>query len=291
MPDRYVIITSVYNEAEHITRTLDSVLKQTILPVTWIIVDDGSTDNTLKILSGYSEKHDFVKIISSQKSQVEFGAHVAYNFDIGLNSVEDDSYDFLVKLDGDLDIDDITFFEYQLKKFEHLPKLGISSGLTYSVVDGKKILTSSRPYWRTGGAMKVYRKECFEQIGGIQPIYGWDGLDEYLAMYYGWKTRTFFNLHVNHLGKKRALAREGQKDLFYKKGESYYKRGYPVEFLILKVLKLSLKNRIFGMALYKGYLNSKVSGNMQLVDKNQKKFIRKIQYMRVLDKFTSKELL
>lgn len=149
------------------------------------------------------------------------------------------------------------------------------------------------PYWRTGGAMKFYRRKCFEQIGGIKPIYGWDGLDEYQAMYYGWKTRTFFELPVNHLGKKRAINREKQLWLAKAKGKSLYQRGYPIEFVVGRFLMLVLKSKLkTAICFLKEYLKLYfVKNNLQIVTNNEKKFIRKIQYLRIIDKFFKKELL
>ena len=204
---KYIIITFAHDEEVYIAETLDSVIRQTVLPLEWIIIDDGSTDRTPKIVNEYSEKYKWIKLYSLPKTNVDFGEHVYVNFYQGYNKIHHQSWEFIVKLDADLKIDRRDFFEYQLLKMNEIPKLGICSGITYSVIEGEKILTKNRPYWRTGGAMKVYRRECFEEIGGIKPIYGWDGLDDYQAMFYGWKTRTFFELHVNHLGRNRALNR------------------------------------------------------------------------------------
>ena len=244
-PDKYIIISSAYNEESNIELTIKSVLKQTIKPIEWIIIDDGSTDLTGLIIERYVKCNSFIKLVKSKKSDVVFGEHVAYNFNIALNSISSSNFNFIVKLDTDLSIDNINFFETQFAAFNSNKKLGITSGITYSIENGKKVLNSKRPYWRTGGAMKVYRRKCFEQIGGIQPIYGWDGLDEYLAMFYGWKTRTFFDLHVNHLGKKRALERDKLFKQYLHKGVSYYQRGYPIEFLLFKAMKLSTKKYLF----------------------------------------------
>ena len=288
----YIIITSAFNEAFNIERTIQSVLKQSILPVFWYIVNDGSTDDTENLIKKYSAEHSFIKLLNKEKTTVEFGAHVATNFNFALSKNEYNDWEFIVKLDADLDIDREDFFEYQIQKFKENEKLGLCSGITYSIINGQKKLTKGRPYWRTGGAMKIYRKKCFNDIGGIAPIYGWDGLDEYLAMYNGWKTRTFFELHVNHLGKVRALNREKQSNLFYKRGISFYQRGYPVEFILTKAIKI-FKTDSFMLAkqFIKGYFHSKKSKTKRYVTNDQMKFYRKLQYIRFIDKFSKKELL
>lgn len=288
---KYIIITPAFNEEEHIDRTLQSVIKQTVLPEEWIIVDDGSTDKTAEIVNKYTQDYNWIKLYSYKKEAVPFGEHVYVNFYKGFSRISNDTWDVIVKLDADLDIDREDFFEFQLNKMVEWPQLGICSGLTYSTYTGEKKLTKGRPYWRTGGAMKVYRRECFEQMGGIKPIYGWDGLDEYQAMYRGWKTRTFFNLHVNHLGKKRALSREKEIKLAEAKGKSLYQRGYPFEFVLMKGLNYLRKSFKHSKAFYRGYFGSKKSAITPVVSKNEMSYFRKLQYLRVLDKFTKNHLI
>lgn len=287
----YIIITPACNEEEFIERTLKSVIKQTLIPIEWIIVDDGSTDQTAQIVTRYANQYSWIKLYSFEKVPVPFGEHVYANFYKGYEMISQNDWQVIVKLDADLDIDREDFFEFQIKKMKEWPQLGICSGITYSMVNGVKKFSKGRHYWRTGGAMKVYSRECFEQIGGIKPIYGWDGLDEYQAMYHGWKTRTFFELPVNHLGKKRALHREKELQLAEAKGKSLYQRGYPFEFVILKGIKFLRMSKGHTKAFFKGYINSKINGVKQLVSKNEKSYFRKLQYLRVIDKFMKKELL
>lgn len=291
MKTRYVIITPAFNEEANIRYTFESVIKQTIQPTEWIIVNDGSTDSTADIINEYSAKHKWIKILDLKKQDLEFGTHAVVLFYKGFEEVLNQDYHFIVKLDADLDIDRNDFFEYQLSQFDQDSKLGISSGITYSIKKGRKVLTSGRPYWRTGGAMKMYRKECFEEIKGIKPIYGWDGLDEYQAMFNGWKTRTFFDLHVNHLGKARAVNREKQLWLIENKGISLYKRGLPFEFVLLKALAYAKSNLKKSKAFLKGYYGSRKTKLPRVVTKKEMRFFRKLQYLRFLDKFTRKQLL
>jgi glycosyltransferase involved in cell wall biosynthesis len=293
MPNNYIIITPAYNEEAYIERTLKSVIKQSILPIEWIIVDDGSTDKTAEIVKDYASKYNWIKLYSFKKKQVAFGEHVYLNFYRGFKKVKTNDFQFIVKLDADLDIDRKDFFEFQIDKMKKWKQLGICSGITYSDHTGEKIFTKGRPYWRTGGAMKFYRCNCFEQIGGIKPIYGWDGLDEYLAMFHGWKTRTYFDLPVNHLGKKRAINRQKQLWLAKAKGKSLYQRGYPIEFIIARFLILLFKFKIkLSINFIKGYFKSLYNTRVeQVVTIKEKHFVRKFQYLRIIDKFSKKELL
>lgn len=288
---KYIIITPAFNEENNIERTIQSVIRQTILPAEWIIVNDGSTDETAKIVSKYCTEYPWIRLYSFPNSSVNFGEHVHKNFYRGYDKVTYKNWQFIVKLDADLDIDREDFFEFQLQRMEQNPLLGICSGITYSEVDSKKVFTKGRHYWRTGGAMKFYRRECFEAIGGIKPIFGWDGLDEYQAMYHGWKTRTFYELSVNHLGKKRAVKRDKQKLLAYQKGISLYQRGYPFEFVILKGFSFLKKSISHTLNFYSGYFLSKRKRIPRIVSNDEARFFRKLQYLRIMDKFTTRKLL
>ena len=278
---KYIIITPAYNEEKYIRYTLDSVVNQTIKPIQWIIVNDGSTDNTAKIVEEYTNKYDWIKLINKSKSNYLFGQNVVKLFYYGLENCSIKDYDYLMKLDADLDIDSENYINYQLKKFSKEPKLGICSGITYYYFNNKKII-EMHPKWRTTGAMKFYRKECFENIGGLIPILGWDGIDEYKAMYRGWKTKTFFNLEVNHLGKIKDIKRKKKLGIFLRSGESYYIRGYSFIFVILKSLKYLINFHPFkGFCVIWGYVCSFLRNKEKVVSKNEAKFVRKFQYKRI----------
>ena len=289
---KYIIITSAYNEENHVEKAIKSVIKQSILPIEWIIVNDGSSDKTAEIVDEYSSIFPWIKLVNKTHEDFNFGEHAVKLFYYGFNFILKKDFNFIVKLDADLDIDRKDFFEYQLNQMEKNQRLGICSGITYSINNGIKVSNKKRPYWHTGGAMKIYKKKCFEDIGGIIPILGWDGLDEYKAMAKGWKTRTFFNLHVNHLAKRRAKTRESTNWLAYNKGKSLYQRGYPFEFILVKFSYYLIKTKFsLGFSFLKGYFKSIKNKEKLFVNKKEKRFIRKFQYLRIVDKFTKNRIL
>lgn len=281
---KYVIITPAFNEGENISKTLDSVVRQTVLPLEWIIVNDGSTDNTAQIVNEYAGKYPWIRLIDKAKSPAPFGANVIQNFYYGFDRLIAKNWNYIVKLDADLNILRDDHFEYQMRKMQEDTKLGITSGITfYTLKDGTK-KTAWHPNWRTTGAMKFYRRQCFEQIGGIVPMFGWDGIDEYKAMYNGWKTLTFYDLRVHHLAKTKSFARKNKSYYFYK-GESLYKRGFPAEFVILKSIQWFLKgNPSAGFNFLKGYTSGLKYKPERVVTPDEIKFIRKFQYKRLFCK-------
>lgn len=279
----YVIITSAYNEEESIRYILESVLKQSIKPTEWIIVNDGSTDSTADIVSNYCQNYDWIKLINKKREEIEFGKHAVINFNFGMNYLTDDRYDYIVKLDADLDIDRKDYFEYQLEQFKKDPKLGIASGITYYYNEDGVKKYGWHPEWRTTGALKMYRKDCLKDINGLSPIYGWDGLDEYKAMFRGWITKTFYNLEVKHLEKKRDIERLKNPKFHYARGKSYYQRGFPLFFVMLKTVNYFLKRKIkTGYNFLKGYVVSMNNNTEQFVTNEEKRFIRRFQYKKLV---------
>lgn len=279
---KYVIITPAYNEENYIGKTIQSVIKQSVLPSEWIIVDDGSTDRTAQIVAEQTKDIDWIRLEKKQKSAAPFGANVVETFHHGFEKLLVKNWNFVVKLDADLDIKRVDHFEYQIRKMSQHPKLGITSGITYyTKEDGTEKLVWHPP-WRTTGAMKFYRRECWRQIGGIVPVFGWDGIDEYRAMFYGWKTKTFYELRVHHLANYVSYARRNA-EYFLNKGKSLYVRGFPFYFLFLKSIHWTLKgNTLAARKLLKGYSNARQNNVQRVVSNEEMRFIRNFQLKRAL---------
>lgn len=281
---RYVIISSAFNEEDVIDHTIDSITKQTILPLQWIIVDDGSTDQTYeKVVKRVAGFH-WIKVLSKANSNCQFGEHVAINFNYGMSFLDVTEYDFIVKLDMDLAIDRDDYFEFQIVQMGKYPELGISSGITYFLNNGQKLMVM-HPYWRTTGAIKFYRHKCFEDIGGIASIYGWDGLDDLKARYHGWQTRTFYELEVNHLKKHRDLSRKTRTQTHINNSKSYYNRGYSFFFISLKTIVLIKKSGFRNAcAFFLEFLRCSFAKEPKWVSKDEQRFIRQFQLKRLFNK-------
>ena len=280
---KYIIITPAKNEEKYIGYTLESVCNQTVKPKKWVIVNDNSRDRTEDIIKKYSAKYKWIKLIQKNNSKNIFGTNVVENFYIGYNSIKEDNFDFIVKLDADLKIDKDNFFEYLLNKFCENPRLGICSGITYYNI-GRRKKVVMHPPWHTTGAMKIYRRKCFEDIGGLVPILLWDGVDEYKAMFRGWTTKTFFECKVNHLAQIRSFKRQRNVNFFLKIGKSSYIVGFPFEYAVSKFLFYIFFERKDIKAFYYlfGYFKAFIEREKRIVNKNEIKFIRSFQYRRII---------
>lgn len=279
---KLLIISPTYNDSQYISRTIESVLKQTIRPDTWIIVDDGSSDDTVNIVESYITSYPWIKLHKKERGNLAFGKHVYDAFRIAQSYTDFSHFSYIMKLDTDLDIDSCRYIEDQINLFNKDKRMGITSGLTYYVNNNRKHLTVRKDTWRTTGALKLYRRECFFDIGGITPVYGWDGLDEYKAMFYGWKTSTVSDLHVNHLGKRRALSRDSVAYTYELKGQSLYLRGYPFWFVILKSLMYVPVGILHSRSLLVAYIHACINNIPKLVTKEEEAFIKRFNFHRAL---------
>lgn len=218
---KYVLITAARNEAGCIEQTLASVVAQSVAPVKWVVVSDGSTDDTDAIVQRYADAHPFVTLVSRVHRQArDFSSKVAALKE-GLQHVEGLDYDYLGIADAD-----VTFvpehFERLLGFFADNPKLGVAGGGIHEMQRGSFAPRSVNRERVVPGAAMMFRRACFEDIGGFLPLrYGGEDLiATFSARVHGWDVKCFAELPVRHLrptggAVKSVLAnrfREGRMD-------------------------------------------------------------------------------
>ena len=201
MPRRYLLISPCRDEAEFLQRTIDAIAKQTVPPAKWLVVDDGSKDETPQILARAAAQHPFIQVVRREdRGQRSVGPGVIDAFYFGLSHVNLDDYDYVCKLDCDLDFGP-RYFERCMECFEADPWLGTLSGKLY--------LTGANgtlEHERTGdensvGPAKFYRVACFKDIGGFVREVCWDGIDGHMSRVKGWVARSVDEpeLRIHHL--------------------------------------------------------------------------------------------
>ncbi len=182
---RYCLITPCRDEAQYARRTLDSVIGQTLRPLLWVIVDDGSSDATPHILAEYAAKHDWIRIITRPNSRERrLGSGVVNAFYDGYDSINPNEFDYICKLDLDLELPP-RYFESLVERMEAEPRLGTCSGKPYMLLRGK-LVSEMCGDENSAGMIKFYRKDCFEQIGGFVRELMWDGIDGHRCRMLGW---------------------------------------------------------------------------------------------------------
>ena len=194
---RYVVITPVRDEEEHLKSTIASMIDQTVEPVEWVIVNDGSTDGTARVIDECVARYSWIRGVHRENRGFrKSGGGVVEAFNDGLRSLVSPDWEFIVKLDGDLAFEP-EYFEKCFDEFERQPRLGVGGGVICYLEEGGKRFEEC-PRFHVRGATKIYRRVCWEAIGGFWPAPGWDTIDEVKANMLGWGTRSFDELHLVH---------------------------------------------------------------------------------------------
>lgn len=284
---RYVIISPVKDEERYVELTLQSVTGQTVKPVLWIIVDDGSKDRTPEIICRYVGANPFIRVVRNPNAgarKLAFGEVRAFNF--GCEMIGTMDYEFIVKLDCDLSFEP-DYFEKLLVHFRHDKKLGIASGVYFEqskTGDWNEIIM---PAYHASGASKVMRRACFDEIGGFIPVPGWDTLDEIRAMTRGWTSVHFRELRMRH--HKREGSSLGAINMSIMHGEAYYRTGGSKLFFILKVIhRLYSKPYIVNaIGLLFGYLRSLIVRKQLLVTETEARYYKTLLLGRLKERAKS----
>ena len=160
----YVVVTPARDEAKYIPLTIESLAAQKIRPTNWIIVNDGSADETGQIAEEAARLHGWIKVINRvDRGFRKAGGGVVDAFYEGYRCVEHDYWDYVVKLDGDLSFAP-DYFEKCFQHFEQAPRLGIAGGTVCRSVEGVLEVESKRdPKFHVRGATKIYRRKCWKK--------------------------------------------------------------------------------------------------------------------------------
>lgn len=279
----FYIVIPAHNEELLIGKTLESLSKQTLLPKKVVVVNDNSTDNTKIISEDYAKKHEWVSVLSFKSSNKHLpGSKIINAFNKGLKTLDND-YDVICKYDADL-IFPTNYLEVLAEHFKANNKLGMASGFCYIKKNEQWVLENLTNKDHIRGALKAYRKDCFNQIGQLKASMGWDTIDELLAKYHGWDILTDPTLHVKHLKPTGKSYNKGSK---YLQGEAMYKMRYGFWITLISALKLALKKRSF--ILFKdymtGYFKAKSNNVDYLVSQEEGQFIRNLRWKGVVRKF------
>jgi poly-beta-1,6-N-acetyl-D-glucosamine synthase len=279
----YVAITPVRNEEDYIEQTIQSMLSQTLPPAEWILVDDGSSDRTPKILAGYANQVPSLRVVTRPDRGFRASGHgVVEAFYEGYRHLETHDWRYIVKLDGDV-VFGKDYFERCLEYFAEEPRLGIAGG-TIESVSSEGIRTEPHPKFHVRGATKIYRRSCWEEIGGLIAMPGWDALDEIKANMLNWQTRTFPDLVLTQLRATGMAQGQGLWRDWVKGGEGAYLVGYHPLFLLARSIVRAGRSPylIASTGLLAGYLRSLMRRQPRGADPETIAYVRKQQLARLL---------
>ncbi|MBC3920128.1 glycosyltransferase family 2 protein [Undibacterium sp. CY18W] len=257
-----VIIAPVRDEADLIRLTLDSMVAQTVKPVEWIIVDDGSQDGTADIVREYAEKYSFIRLVQRpDRGFRKVGGGVVAAFKFGITQIQHQDYEYIAKLDGDMSFGP-HYLELMFQQFEQDHKLAAVSGKVFREEDGQKIEEHIIDE-HVAGQFKLYRRVAFEEIGGFVEEVLWDGIDVHTARMKGWTTLSFFNndavlMHHRLMGSSDKNVYRGR----LRWGRGIWFMGYhPLYALASGVFRMREKPFVIGgLLIIAGYIGAAIKG-------------------------------
>ena len=280
----YVVVTPVRDEEKYLLLTIESMVRQTIIPTEWVIVNDGSTDKTGTIADEAAANYPWIRVVHRpNRGFRQAGGGVVEAFNAGYQAIACKDWRFIVKLDGDLSFA-AAYFADCFARFED-STLGIAGGGIYNMIDGKRIFEQC-PIFHVRGASKIYSRPCWDAIGGFWPAPGWDKMDEVKAQRLGWTTKTFPELELTH--HRYTGAADGTWKTLRKNGRANYICGYHPLFMIAKCIgRLPRKPYVLGAAaLFYGFISGYFNGTPQVDDRATIAYLRQQQLYRLAGKST-----
>jgi len=258
MTKNFVIVTPCKNEEKNLPSLASSIINNTIKPNLWVLLNDGSTDNSFNILSDIENEHSWIKVIHEKASVRDLGIHYSIIVNKALRCTfticEERNIDFeyIGLIDADM-ILDRDFFEKIIDRFEKNPNIGVSSGSAVYIMDGVRVLEKGRSNHPIGG-LRMWRKKCFDDSGGFPISYSADSVSNVLAILCGWETEKYED--IIGIQTRRTNSAEGLWKGYWTKGMSDYYRDYHPLYVLFKITKYSSIYPFYlGIAYMEGYIN------------------------------------
>jgi biofilm PGA synthesis N-glycosyltransferase PgaC len=276
-PLSYALITPAKNEEAQLPRLAASIASQSVLPVAWVIVDDGSTDGTSGIASDLTSRYEWIWLLRLRGDDaIVRGGPIVRAFQAGLKELGP-LPDVVVKLDADVSFGR-DYFEQLLAAFEVDPWLGIASGSAYEFENGvwQQRHQTGDSVW---GAARAYRRECLGTVLPLPERIGWDGIDALKAAVAGWHTRTILELPFRH--HRVEGERDGQWRAWHALGRCAHFMGYRPSYQVVRTLH-HVRRDVTAVGLLSGYVVSAITRSPQADDLAVRRYLREKQRFRRL---------
>ena len=291
---RYCLVTPCRDEARYARRTLDSVTGQSVLPARWIIVDDGSKDETPPILEEYAARFPFIEVLRrADRGDRKLGGGVIDAFYTGYDTIDPGAFDYICKLDLDLDLPP-RYFEILMDRMESEPRIGTCSGKPYffrpgeadetvrfPISHGSVFISEKMGDENSVGMTKFYRVDCFRQIGGFVREVMWDGIDAHRCRQLGWIAVSWDEpdlrfVHLRPMGTSHKNWWTGRARWGF---GQYFMGTTPAWMLASAAYRMTRPPLVLGgIAMLYGYFRSMLQRKPRYGDGEFRRFLRRYQW-------------
>jgi glycosyltransferase involved in cell wall biosynthesis len=289
----YALITPAWNEETHLKGLIQSVTRQTILPVRWVIVSDGSTDRTDEIVRSAASRFPWIVLLRLERDPDRHFAGKAHAVNAGYAWLRDLAFDLIGNLDADITLP-VDFYEFLHSKFEEMPKLGVAG--TPFIEEGNA--GGSHSYGHkfadlnhVSGACQLFRRRCFDDIGGYRPIKG-GGIDWVAvttARMSGWTTRTFLERTCSHHRAMGTADRNRIRARFRHGQEDYHVGNHPIWEVARSLFQMKNSPLVLGgLSLMAGYIWGWFSRRSNPIPQDLRMFHRREQMQRLCNMITAR---
>jgi len=273
---KYILVTPCKNEEDNLKSLINSITMQTVRPIIWIIVDDGSTDDTSTILRVVQNKYDWIEVLRIEESPRDLGLHLAditkKGFDYAIkfciqNGLE---YNYLGNVDADLILPP-SFFENIVMEFENDPGLGVASGGIILTIGNKLVHAKGLPSDEPSGGDMLIRRRCFEDCGGIPQSYSYDTVLKTKSKLNGWKTKRFEEYLATET--RDVSSAEGYLKGYLHMGKaSHFLNLNPIHVILRSMIKSFRKPYYGGFVYFLSYSYHFLKRDEQIADDEIRKY-------------------
>ena len=282
--ERYVLISPCRNEAQYCRQTLDTVVAQSKRPALWVIVDDGSTDETPAILAEYAAQHDWIRVVTrADRGKRSVGPGVIEAFYAGFQTIDPAQYDYLCKLDLDLRLPP-RYFEGLMARMKANQRIATCSGKAY-VIKGDELVSERHGDEASLGMTKFYRVDSFQDIGGFVREVMWDGIDCHQCRMKGWIACSWDDedlrfVHLRPMGSSQTGILTGRM----RHGYGQYFMGTSFVYMLANAVnRLNEKPYVLGsLAMMWGWLKSSLARKPRYDNLEFRRFLRRFQWRALL---------
>jgi glycosyltransferase involved in cell wall biosynthesis len=279
---KYVLITPSRNEEKFIQKTLDSMVAQTLLPVRWVIVDDGSTDRTGQLADDYAKRYPWIEVVHRPQHMDRSFAGKVHAFNAGFERVQSLEFEVVGNLDSDLSFDP-DYLKFLMQKFAENPKLGVA-GTPFIENGYDSARDSFEGQNHVAGGCQLFRRKCWEEIGGYVPnrAGGIDWIAVTTARMKGWTTQSFLEKRFNHY-RSLGTAERGVLAALFSYGEKDYYLGNSPIWEIFRIVYRMLKQPLLfgGLAVGAGYFSAAIRRMKRAVSPELMRFHRREQMKKL----------